>query len=410
VSRRRPSLEAALAEESTALHASGLWRRLREITSGQGPVVELAGRETLLFCSNNYLGLADHPEVVAAAVAATERYGASAGSSRLISGHMASHRALEETLAEWKGCEAALAFPSGYQANVGCLTALVGRGDVVLSDELNHASLIDGARLSRADVRIFRHNDVDHLAAQLRDAAGARRALVVTESVFSMDGDTAPLVEIAETTRRHRAWLMVDEAHGVGVFGKSGAGLVEELGLGSAVDVQIGTLGKALASSGAYAAGSRALVDWLVNRARSFVFTTGLTPASAEAARAAIEICRREPWRAADLRRRVRVLGERLRRSGWSVPRIESQILPVVVGEAERALSLAARLLERGLYVAAIRPPTVPPGTSRLRLSVMATHTEEQLERVAGAFEELALEEGLAAEGERSTEGGIHER
>jgi 8-amino-7-oxononanoate synthase len=281
---------------------------------------------------------------------------------------------------------------------------------VVLSDELNHASLIDGARLSRADVRIFRHNDVDHLAAQLRDAAGARRALVVTESVFSMDGDTAPLVEIAETTRRHRAWLMVDEAHGVGVFGKSGAGLVEELGLGSAVDVQIGTLGKALASSGAYAAGSRALVDWLVNRARSFVFTTGLTPASAEAARAAIEICRREPWRAADLRRRVRVLGERLRRSGWSVPRIESQILPVVVGEAERALSLAARLLERGLYVAAIRPPTVPPGTSRLRLSVMATHTEEQLERVAGAFEELALEEGLAAEGERSTEGGIHER
>ncbi|MGH0033659.1 MAG: 8-amino-7-oxononanoate synthase [Myxococcota bacterium] len=391
---RRPELDEALAEESRLLRDRDLWRELREIEGAQGPCVSLFGREILLFCSNNYLGLANHPEVVEAAADAARLYGASAASSRLISGHMASHRALEATLAEWKGCEAALVFSTGYQANLGCMTALVGPGDVVLSDELNHASLIDAARLSRAEVRIFRHNDVDHLETLLREVSGARRALVATESVFSMDGDTAPLVEIAEAVRRHRAWLMVDEAHGVGVFGKTGAGLVEELGLGEAVDVQIGTLGKALGSFGAYATGSRVLVDWLVNRARSFIYTTGLPPASAAAARAAIGICRREPERAAGLRRRVRELGERLRRSGWTIPRVESQILPVRVGEADRAVDLARQLLDRGLYVAAIRPPTVPAGTSRLRLSVMATHTDEQLERVARSFEELAHHTG----------------
>jgi 8-amino-7-oxononanoate synthase len=390
MSTARPALDAALADDAQDLHDRGLWRALREIDGAQGPSVMLDGREILLFCSNNYLGLANHPEVVEAAIRATRRHGASAVSSRLVSGNMTPHRELEATLAEWKGCEAALAFSTGYQANLGCIAALVGPGDVVLSDALNHASLIDASRLSRADVKIFRHNDLDHLEARLRESTGARRLLVVTESIFSMDGDCAPLAGMAEACRRHGAWLMVDEAHGVGVFGKSGAGLVEELGLSDAVDVQIGTLGKALGSFGAYVAGSRALVDWLVNRARPFVFTTGLPPAAAAAAQAAIAICRREPERAAGLRRRARALGERLRASGWRIPPVESQILPVLVGEATRAVELASRLLEHGAYVAAIRPPTVPPGTSRLRLSLMATHSDEQLDRVARSFEALA--------------------
>lgn len=388
----RPDLDQVLDREFSSIRDAGLWRELRELSGAQGPTVRYKGREILLFCSNNYLGLANHPEVVAAACTAASLYGASAASSRLISGHMQPHRELEEEIARWQGCEAALVFSTGYQANLGCITALAEQGDVILSDELNHASIIDGARLSRADVRIFRHSDVAHLETRLDEARDARRILVVTESVFSMDGDRAPLVEIAQAAKRRGAWLMVDEAHAAGVFGKAGAGLVNELGLGQVVDVHLGTLGKALGSFGAYVAGSRQLRDWLVNRARPFIFTTGLPPASLAAARAAIQICRREPERADGLRMRVRTLGNRLRGQGWNVPHIESQILPIVVGDAERAVSLAARLLERGIYVAAIRPPTVSPGTSRLRLSVMASHDDRHLEALSHAFGVLAEE------------------
>jgi 8-amino-7-oxononanoate synthase len=384
----RPSLEAALAEDLAAVEAAGLWRELREIESAQQPSVLLRGREVLLFCSNNYLGLANHPEVVEASREAARRYGASAGSSRLISGHMRVHRELEERIAAWKGCEAALVFSTGYQANVGTITALTGPDDVVLSDELNHASIIDATRLARTRTRIFAHNDMTQLEDLLREAAAsqARRVLVVTESIFSMDGDAAPLGEMARLARRYGAWLMVDEAHGAGVFGKRGSGLVEELGIADAVDVQMGTLGKALGSFGAYVAGSRKLVDWLVNRSRPFIFTTGLPPSAAAAAGAAIEICQREPERAAGLRRRVRTLGERLRAAGLEVPEAQSQILPVMLGDAARTVAAMRALLERGVYVAAIRPPTVPAGTSRLRFSVMATHTPEQLERAADAL------------------------
>jgi len=386
------SFDEALAAELEEVRAAGRWRELREIASAQGPSVTLGGREVLLFCSNNYLGLAAHPDVVAAARDAAARYGASAGSSRLISGHMSPHRALEREIADWKGSEDALVFSTGYQANLGCLSALLGRGDVVVSDALNHASLIDGARLSRAEIRVFEHNDLDHLDAVLRDARGARRVLVATESVFSMDGDRAPLAAMAEVVRRHGAWWMVDEAHAAGIFGKAGAGLVDELGLGDAVDVRVGTLGKALGSFGAYVAGSERLRAFLVNRARSFIFTTGLPPSAVAAARAAIQVCRREPESGPRLLRRVRALAERLRAAGWEVPHAESQILPVLVGPEERAVALAAALLERDLYVAAIRPPTVPPGTSRLRLSVMSTHEDAHLDRVAAAFEALAPE------------------
>jgi len=289
-------------------------------------------------------------------------------------------------LAKWKSTESALVFSTGYQANVGAITSLARRGDVVISDELNHASIIDGTRLSRATVAVYRHNDVEHLRALLAEHGDAERILVVTESVFSMDGDKAPLADIARACREHGAWLMVDEAHAAGIFGRNGAGLVSELGLQSEVDVIVGTLGKALASFGAYVAGSRALTDLLVNRARSFIFTTGLPPAAVAAAHAAIDITERERDRSAQLLARAARLAARLRRGGLEVADIGSQILPVLIGDADTTVAVMRDLLEDGIYVAAIRPPTVPAGTSRLRVSLMATHTDAQLDRAAEAI------------------------
>jgi len=375
----RASFAAEASRELDVLRAAGLERRLRTIEGAQEPSVVIDGRRVLLFCSNNYLGLATHPEVVAAARRALDRFGASAASSRLISGHMRVHADVESAIAAWKGCADALVFSTGYQANVGAITALVGREDVVLSDELNHASIIDGCRLSRARVAIYKHNDVEDLIRRLEDSREARRALVVTESVFSMDGDRAPLGDLAAVAKQYGAWMMVDEAHAAGVFGPGGAGVVAEEGLSDAVDVHVGTLGKALGSFGAYVAGSRALIDLLVNRARSFIFTTALPPACAAAAQAAIEIVQREPHLGSALLARARTFGERLRASGLSVPHLDSHILPILIGSAPEAVATAARLLERGVYVAAIRPPTVPPGTSRLRLSLMATHGDADL-------------------------------
>lgn len=382
----RAGIDDVLAAELASVERRGLRRRLREVGGAQDAVVRLGGREVVLLCSNNYLGLASHPEVVEAAARAARDFGASAVSSRLVSGHMTAHAAFEERLAAWKGTEAALVWSTGYHANVGVIASLVGRDDVVVSDELNHASIIDGCRLSRARIAVYRHNDVEHLREVLAGCADARRVLVVTESVFSMDGDTAPLAGIADAAGEAGAWLMVDEAHAAGVFGPGGAGLVAELGLTSRVDVHMGTLGKALGSFGAYVAGSRTLVDHLVNRARPFIFTTGLPPSAVAAADAALDVIAREPGRAAGLLARARALGHVLRSAGVDVPTADSQILPVLVGDARRAVEAAERLLERGYYVAAIRPPTVPEGTSRLRLSLMATHTEEQ---IAGAAREL---------------------
>lgn len=373
------TMHAELAGDMARIREAGLERQLRRIESEQGPSVVIDGKRLLLFCSNNYLGLATHPEVVAAAKSALDRYGAGAVSSRLISGHMSPHAELEETLARWKRVERALVFSTGYQANVGVLTALLGPGDVVVSDELNHASIIDGCRLSRAEIAVYRHNDVEHLAETLARTAPARRRLVVTESVFSMDGDRAPLCEIAQVCERHSAWLMVDEAHAAGVFGPRGAGLAAELGVTERVDVHVGTLGKALGSFGAYVAGSSALIELLVNRARPFIFTTGLAPASAAAAAAAIGVVERQPELARGLLERSAALGKRLRSAGLTVPHVESQILPILIGEAERAVATASRLLDAGVYVAAIRPPTVPRGTSRLRVSLMATHADEDI-------------------------------
>jgi len=386
----RTSLRSALERELRSIDDSGLRRFLRCIESAQDTSVRIDGRDYLLFCSNNYLGLANHPEVVAAAREAVEQYGASAVSSRLVSGHMRAHQHLEDRIAGWKGTEAALAFSTGYQANIGVITSLVGRGDLVVSDELNHASIIDGCRLARAQTAVYRHCDVEQLERILTAAGNAQRVLVVTESVFSMDGDHAPLANIAAVARHYGAWIMVDEAHAAGVFGPGGAGLVAQLGLHDGVDIHMGTLGKALGSFGAYVAGSRVLIDQLINRARSFIFTTGLPPAAAAAAEAAIDVCSREPERARGLLARAAELGARLRSAGLNVPHVDSQILPIIIGQVRPTVDTAEALLGRGIYVAAIRPPTVAEGTSRLRLSLMATHSRKQIDAVAQALIETA--------------------
>jgi 8-amino-7-oxononanoate synthase len=381
---------AADADFEQALRAqerAGLRRALRTVVEGaQDAHVLIEGRRVLSLCSNNYLGLANHPEVVEAAVAATRRYGVGAGASRLISGSMRVHHAFEERLADFKRCQAALLFTSGYQANLGVIAALVGAEDAVFSDALNHASLIDGCRLSRAAVHVFAHGDVAALEEQLRTAP-ARRRLIVTDSVFSMDGDQAPLAAICALAERYDAMLMVDEAHATGVIGARGAGLVEQLGLHDRVTVQIGTLGKALGAFGAYAAGSRALVDYLINRTRPFIFTTALPPAVVAAADAALTIVEREPERRSALRHNARRLRRALRALHFDVPgETDSHIVPVIVGEAEPTMALSRALLARGVFAHGIRPPTVPVGTGRIRAAVMATHTDADIDAALAAF------------------------
>ena len=361
-------------------------RRLRPLDGGIGPRVLVDGRSVIQLCSNDYLGMAGHPAVKRAAADAALEYGAGAGSARLIVGTSAPHAALERDLARLKQTEAALVLSSGYHANTGVLPVLAGAEDVIFSDELNHASLIDGCRLSRAAVRVYRHADAEHLDRLLHDAAGFRRRLVVTETVFGMDGDLAPLAELVVVAGRHDAWLVVDEAHATGVFGRRGGGLVSELGLTDAVDVQIGTLSKALGALGGYVAGSRTLVDWVTNAARTFIYTTALPPAAAAAARAAIAVLEAEPERRDRLRSHTAWLRGRLAALGYELGPSRSPILPVLVGDAEAALRLSDALLARGVLVPAIRPPTVPEGTARLRVAPMATHRMDDLARAVDAF------------------------
>lgn len=379
-------LDQELRAELAQLAERDLLRHLRLIESEHGTRVNYQGRTVLMLSSNNYLGLAAHPALKRAALQATERYGVGAGASRLVAGSLEPLHELEERLARFKQVEATLVFGSGYLANIGVLSALVGSGDVVLSDELNHASLIDGCRLSRAEVRVWRHRDCDHLRALLHECQGARRRLIVTDSVFSMDGDLAPLARIVEIAREARAAVMIDEAHGVGVFGTRGAGLASHLGLQDRIDVQVGTLSKALGSYGAYVAGSRALIDYLVNRSRSFIFTTGLAPAMAAAASAAIRLIEEDPGRVRRLWDNASYLRARLESAGFTLGATASPILPVMIGEARAALEMAAALLDRGVFVIAIRPPTVPAGTARLRVTPTAAHTREDLDIAAEAF------------------------
>ncbi len=378
--------------ELEACRAAGLQRRIRWIEGAQDTWVAVDGRRALLLCSNNYLGLANHPAVREAASKAAVEYGAGAGASRLISGSMRLHRALEEQLAEFKGAEAALLFNSGYHANVGTISALVGNEDAVFSDELNHASIIDGCRLSGARIRIYRHNDVEHLATLLAGTA-ARRRLIVTESVFSMDGDTAPLATICEVAERYNAMVMVDEAHATGVVGPEGRGVVAAEALQRRVALQMGTLGKALGTFGAFVVGSRALIELLLNTARSFIYTTALPPPVVAAAAAALSIACTEAERRQRLHDNAGYLQRAFEQLGLRVGAPRSHILPVLIGDSERAVRISERLLTAGVFVQGIRPPTVPAGTARLRVTPMSTHTPEDLAFAVEAFRRVFAEE-----------------
>jgi len=376
-----------LPEALADLRERELLRVLTYCASAPDPEVVVDGAPHLLLASNNYLGLANDPRVVAGARAALEAYGAGAGASRLVTGSLDLHRRLEERLAALKGCEDAMVFPTGFQANVGTIPALVGPEDLVLSDELNHASIIDGIRLSRARVVRYAHADPDALQAAIRASGPARRRLIVTDTVFSMDGDLAPLPTILEIAERHGCMLMVDEAHATGVLGPNGAGALEAAGLEGRVDVVMGTLSKALGAQGGYVAGSAGLCDWLRTRARGFVFTTALAPAAAGAALAALDVVRDEPWRRERLHALVARLVAGLEDLGYTVLPTASAVVGVLIGEAGAALAAAAALRRERVWAPAIRPPSVPPGMARLRLTLMATHEDRHLDWALGALE-----------------------
>lgn len=379
-------LEDALAE----LDARDLLRTLRHHRSGAEPWLQLAGpadrtdRRVLHLCSNGYLGLATHATVVDAAADAVRAYGAGTGSARLVTGAQQLHRDLEEALADWKGTEDALLFSSGYLANLGVLGALAGRGDTIVSDELNHASIVDGCRLSRAEVRVYDHGDVEHAERLLADAPGRR--VLVTDGVFSMDGDLAPLPELCDVAEGHGAAVVVDDAHGSGVVGPDGRGTAAALGCEERVHALVATLSKALGSQGGYVAGSSSLVAWLRNRARAFVYDTSSAPASVAAARAALEVARAEPWRRSTALARATQLRDGLRAAGWDVPDTGTPIVPVVVGSAGAAMQLMQRLLAHDVLAVAIRPPTVPEGTARVRATTLATHSEADIDHALEAF------------------------
>jgi 8-amino-7-oxononanoate synthase len=381
-------MDEILKEQIAEWQARGVYRSMRTMASPQGRKVIVNGIPLVNFCSNDYLGLAADPRLVEAMAQGAEGRGTGAGASRLVCGNFDEHAALESEIAAFKQSEAALVFPSGYMANTGIIPALVGREDVVFSDKLNHASIVDGILLSRAECCRYPHKDMAVLADMLARPSRGRK-LIVTDTVFSMDGDVAPLGEIAALARKHDAWLMVDEAHAFGVLGQTGAGLAEACGVAGMVDVQMGTLSKAAGVSGAYAAGSVVLKEFLVNSARAFIYTTAMPPSIAAACRASLRIMGQEPQR----RARLLLLAGRLRRGlrdmAWDVPEGISPIMPLVLGDEMRALKWSEALLQKGLLVSAIRPPTVPKGTARLRLTVTAAHTDEDVALCLEAFRDL---------------------
>ncbi len=366
-----------------------LYRNRRVTDSAQGPEMVVDGRSMLTFCSNDYLGLANHPDVIAAFKAGAEQWGVGSGAAHLVSGHSSAHHALEEELAEFTRRPRALLFSTGYMANQGIITALLGRGDAIYEDRLNHASLIDGGLLSRAKFHRYTHNDTESLRQGLaRQEWG--EALVATDGVFSMDGDLAPLPELSRVCAEHKAWLLVDDAHGLGVLGREGRGTLDHFGLGpDEAPILMGTLGKAFGAFGAFVAGSEELVETLIQQARSYIYTTALPPAVAEATRAALTLVKQEEWR----RERLRDLITRFRKGaeelGLPLMASETPIQPILAGSAEQALAWSRALEEQGILVTAIRPPTVPEGSARLRITLSAAHSDEQLDRLLGALATL---------------------
>ncbi len=384
------SVDEIADEMLGAARERGTYRRMRVLEGAQSTRMRVDGREVLLFAGSNSLDLAHHTEVVEAASRAARDFGCAAGGSRLISGNLSLHGELEQDLAKFLGTETALVFSTGYMANVGVIPALAERGDVVVSDALSHASIIDGCRLSRADVRVFPHGDLDALEAVLREVASTRRrVLLAVDGVYSMDGDVAPLREMVTLAKRWGAMVLLDDAHGTGTLGRSGRGSAEHCGVSESVDVHLGTLGKALGSFGAFVAGRFALRELLVNAARSFIFSCALSPPQVAAAAAALRLVRREPWRRTRLQENARRLRSRLGRLGHSTAPSTTHIVPVVVGENAPTMAACEGLLERGFYAQGIRQPSVPAGTSRLRLTPMATHREAEIDALADAVADV---------------------
>lgn len=388
------AFDKELGHRLREIQKRSLHRRLREIDGAQGAHVRVDGSVLLNFSSNDYLGLANHPALKEAAIRAVERHGVGSGASRLICGSLKPHHELEEALAAFKQTEAALTFSSGCAAALGAITALAGKGDVIVIDKLVHASIVDAARLSGAKLRVFRHNDLDDLerilrwATRSRTAGPAPRILVVTESVFSMDGDLAPLRDIARLKDQFGAWLMVDEAHATGLFGRNRSGLVEEFELRGQVEVQLITLGKALGAAGGAICGSRALIDLLVNQARSFIFSTAPSPASAAAARAAVELL--QSAEGEQLRSRLWLVVDCIKSGlielGWPPGAVRSAIIPLVLGDEQRTMDRAEALRERGVYAPAIRYPSVARGRARLRLTASASHSAADVDALLQAL------------------------
>jgi 8-amino-7-oxononanoate synthase len=380
-----------ISDQLNDLLTKNLYRQPVTVSERAGTRIVVDGRELLSFASNDYLGLSQHPEVIKAAVEATERHGTGAGSSRIVQGTMEYHRALERKIARLKGCEDALLFPTGYMANIGVLSSLIEEDDVVISDELNHASIVDACKMTGATVVVYPHKNLERLNQALDEYSLIEKRIVVTDGLFSMDGDLAPLREITALAREHGAYTFVDDAHATGVFGQNGSGTTEHFNLKGQADFITGTLSKALGALGGFAAGRTDFIDFIRNRARSFIYTTSLPAGVIAAADKALDIIANAPELRKKLWDNVEHFARQLRGAGIRPLYAESQIMPIVLGSTENALAGAKKLLERGLFVPAIRPPTVPEGTSRLRVSLMAQHTHEDIDRLVGALGELDI-------------------
>jgi glycine C-acetyltransferase/8-amino-7-oxononanoate synthase len=371
-----------ISNELKKIKKSGLYRELNIVEGAQGPHVKIKGRKYISFCSNNYLGLANHPEIAKAVEDAVKKYGWGAGASRLISGNMKLHETLEDEISKFKRKESTIVFPTGYMANIGTICSLVSSGDLVICDRLNHASIIDGCRLSGATFRVYPHRDTVKLENILKKSSKYPRKLIVTDTVFSMDGDLAPLPDIVRIARKYKAMVMVDEAHGTGVFGKNGRGVVEHFNLNEKVNIVMGTLSKAVGSLGGFVSGDKNLINYLRNKARTFMYTTALPPAVCAASIAGIRLIQRDHSLRESLWRNVCYLKERLKLLNINVISSESPIIPVMIGDAKKAVDVSRFLFKRGVLIPAIRPPTVPDKSSRLRITVMSTHTRADLDKL----------------------------
>jgi 8-amino-7-oxononanoate synthase len=376
------------SEKIDQIKKNGLYRKMRHLQTPQGPHIKIDGKDYLLLSSNSYLGLCNDTRLKQAALSAIEKYGIASGGSRLTTGSYEIHQKLEEEIAAFKGTEAALLFNTGYMANVGTISSIANKDWVIFSDRLNHASIIDGCCLSKAEIVVYDHCDAADLARKVQGYHN-RPALIVTDGLFSVDGDIAPLPALVEIAQKNNILLMVDDAHATGVLGPNGGGTADYFGLRDEIDIQMGTLSKALASEGGFIAGKRSLIDYLANTARSFIFSTALSPAMIAVSLKALEIVRTEPQRRETLRANTAWFRAELRKAGFDVAENEAPIISIILGHPDLAVSFSDKLMERNIFVSAIRPPTVPPGTSRLRISIMVTHSRDDLKQALNCIAEI---------------------